>query len=218
MLVKDCMTRHPIMVSPATAAAEAQKVMMENRIRHLPVAGDGKRLLGLMTRARLALKPDTLGSLNVWEITRYLSGLTVQELMLPAVEVCTIAPDKTVERAARMLAEHKIGCLPVLEEGVVVGILSEVDVLHSFQEMLGLPAQGIRVTIRMPDRIGEFSKLTSALAGQGWGIMGIGTFPTPRRPGYYDAVLKIPNITLAEVKELFSQIPDQEIVDIREVA
>ena len=218
MLVKDCMTRHPILIAPETPAAEAQKIMSENRIRHLPVVGDGKRLLGLITRQRLALKPDTLGSLNVWEITRYLSDLTVKDIMLKADEVHTTEPDRTVERAARTLTDNKIGCLPVVEEGIVVGILSEVDLLRSFQEMLGLTAEGVRITVRAPDRAGEGAKLMAALAEHGWKVMGIGIFYLPKHPGYYDSVLKVEGVTVAEAEQALSQVPDQEIVDIREVA
>ena len=217
MLVKDCMTRHPVMVPPTTPAPEAQHIMAENKIRHLPVVGDGKRLAGLITRQRLALKADTIASLDVWEITRYLSNLTVKDVMLKAADVHTITPDRTIERAAAILTEHKIGCLPVVEEGdVVVGILSEVDLLRSFQEMLGLPAEGVRVTVRMPNKEGEFAKLTAMISQHGLGIMGIGSFPSPRRPGYYDMVLKIPRVTLSEVEAILSRVPDQEIVDIRQ--
>jgi acetoin utilization protein AcuB len=212
------MMRHPIMITPTTRAAEAQQIMAENKVRHLPVVGDGKRLLGLITRTRLHLKPDTLASLNMWEITRYLTNVTVKDVMLKAERVHTITPDRTIERAAHVMTDHKIGCLPVIEDGVVVGILSDVDLLHAFQAMLGLPAEGVRVTMRMPDREGEFAKLTTVIAEQGWGIMGIGSFPTPRQPGFYDMVLKIPRISLAQVREVLSGVPDQEIVDIREVA
>lgn len=217
MLVKDCMTRHPIMLAPEMPAAEAQKVMMENKVRHLPVVGDGKRLLGLITRERLALKPDTMASLNVWEITRYLSNLKVKDIMLKADEVQAIDPDRTVERAARMMTDHKIGCLPVVEENVVVGILTEVDLLRSYQEMLGLPSEGVRVTVRQIERAGEGEKLIRPIAEKGWLVMGMGSFPSPKRPGYYDVVLKITGVTLAEVQEVLSQVPEQEIIDIREV-
>jgi len=218
MLVKDCMTRHPIMIAPETAAAEAQGIMSENKVRHLPVIGDGKKLLGLITRQRLALKPDTLASLNVWEITRYLSTLKVKDLMLKAENVHTTNPDRTIERAAKLMADHKVGCLPVVEEdNVVIGILSEIDLLRSFQEMLGLPSEGVRVTVRQVERVGEGLKLTKTIAEKGWPIMGIGGFPAPRRPGYYDIVLKITGVTVDEVKEVLSQIPEQEIVDIRSV-
>lgn len=219
MLVKDCMTRHPIMVSPEVPAVEVEKIMAENHVRHIPVVGDGKRLVGLLTRQRLALKPDTMGSLNVWEISRFLSNLSVSDLMLKANEVQTITPERTIERAAQIMMDHKIGCLPVLEDKVVVvGILSEVDVLRAFQEMLGLPAAGVRVTVRMPNQKGEFAKLTGTISQHGWGIMGIGSFPSPRRSGFYDMVLKIPDVTVDEVRAVLSQVPEQEIVDIREFA
>ena len=216
MLVQDYMTRHPIMIAPEAAASEAEQLMSENELRHLPVVGDGKRLLGLITPQRLALKPDTLASLNVWEITRFLADLRVKDLMLPADQVYTIAPDQAVERAARTMAEHRIGCLPVLEEdNVVLGILTEVDLLRCLQDALGLHVEGVRVTVRMPNREGEFAKLTSTMAERGWGIMGIGGFPTPRRPGYYDVVLKMPGVTPEQAKDAFNGVEDQEIVDIR---
>jgi acetoin utilization protein AcuB len=217
MLVKDCMTRHPIMVSPATPAAEAQHIMAENRIRHLPVVGEGKRLVGLITRQRLALNPDSVSSFNFWEISRYLANLTVAKVMLPATEVITIDPDRTVERAAKMMSDSKIGCLPVIEDNVVVGILSEVDLMTALAEMLGLPAEGVRVTIRMPDGSGQFTRLMTTVAGQNWCVMGIGSFPTPRRPGYYDVVIKISDVTTEQVRTGLSQLEDQEVVDVREV-
>jgi acetoin utilization protein AcuB len=192
--------------------------MTENHVRHLPVASDGKKLEGLITRTRLSLKPDMLGSLDMWEISRHLSNLSVKEVMVKKEKVHTIGSDRTIERAAKMMADHKVGCLPVLDnDGVVEGIISEVDVLHSYQEMLGLPMDGLRVTVRMPDKNGEFSKLMKVLGENGWGVMGIGTYPTHRKEGWYDVVLKIPHVTAEQVREAFSQIEAQEVVDIRDV-
>jgi acetoin utilization protein AcuB len=203
------------MISPTTKAAEAENIMTENKVRHLPVVGDGKRLEGLVTRQSLAIKPDMLGSLNVWEITRYLANMTVKQVMVRAGEVITTSPDKTIERAARTMSEHKIGCLPVIDDGVVVGIITEIDLMNAFQIMLGLPASGVRVTVRMPNQNGEFAKLTAALSENQWGVMGIGSFPSPRMDGFYDVVLKIPGVETAEVEAAFNKIPGQEVVDIR---
>lgn len=218
MLVRDCMTRHPVMAPPTMLAAEAQHIMHENQIRHLPVVGDGKRLLGLVDQMSFALDPGALASLDVWDITRHLSRLSVSDIMAPAERIETIAPDLTIERAARRMTEHKLSCLPVVEaSGVVVGVLTEVDLLNAFQVMLGLPSDGVRVTMRMPDRPGEFAKLTAMLGRQEWGVMGIGTFPTPRREGFYDAVIKIRGVGVDEARAVLSQVPDQEVVDVREV-
>ncbi|NOZ48494.1 MAG: CBS domain-containing protein [Chloroflexi bacterium] len=217
MLVKDIMTRHPILVAPETPVTEVQSIMVENQVRHLPVAGDGKRLQGLITRQRLALSADELGSLNVWEITRHISQLTAKQIMLKKAQVITIDPDRTVERAAALITDHKISGLPVIENGIIVGILTETDLLRAFQIMLGLPMAGVRVTVRMPNRKGEFNKLSTVLAQKGWGVAGMGSFPTPRHSGQYDLVLKISDVSVEEVKEALSDIPDQTIVDIRTV-
>lgn len=218
MLVNDCMTRHPILISPEIPASEAQKIMAENNIRHLPVTGSGKRLKGLITRRNFALAPDVLASLDVWDITRYLSGLNVKNIMLNADKVYTITPQKTVERAARVMNEHKIGCLPVVEDGsVVVGIITESDLLDALQEMLGMPENGVRVTVRMPDRPGEFAKLSDALGEHMMGVIGIGTYPSRRREGFWDVVLKIRKVSCPEVDAALSNIPDQEIIDLRDV-
>ena len=218
MLVKDCMTRHPIMISASTKASEAQQIMADNHIRHLPVATDGKRLNGLITRARLTLKPDVFGSLNMWEITRQLATLTVKDIMVRHKDVVTIQADRTIERAAQIMADKKVGCLPVIDkDNAIVGIISEVDVLRSYQEMMGLPAPGLRVTVRMPNKKGEFTKLMKVLGDNDWGVMGIGTYPTHRQEGFYDVVLKIPEVSADDVRTAFSQIEDQEVVDIRDV-
>lgn len=217
MLVKDCMTRHPIMIGPDTPASEAQNLMASNRIRHLPVVGDGKRLLGLITNERLALKSDMVGSLSVWEISRYVSNLKVKDVMLKVGSVQTIDSDRTVERAAKMMSDGKLSALVVIDDGVVSGIITETDVMNALQQMLGLPKEGVRVTLRMPNRLGEFGKVTAILSEKQWGIMGIGSFPTHKDDQSYDVVLKIPGVTTEEVKEALGNIENQKIVDIRDV-
>jgi acetoin utilization protein AcuB len=217
MLVKDYMTRHPLMVAPTMSIVEAQRFMGENNIRHLPVYGEGKRLLGLVTKQSLLIHPGTLGSLDVWEITRYLSDLAVGDVMVKAQDVVTIEQEATIEEAARLMVESKIGCLPVLEEGIVVGIITDTDLLAHLTNLLGWPFGGVRVTIRVPDRIGEFAKITSAIASQGWGIYAAGAAPTPKHPGYWDAVVKVRGVPKDDLLAVLEKVEGQEIVDVREV-
>jgi acetoin utilization protein AcuB len=216
MLVKDFMTRHPVMVPPTTPAAEAQKILRENKIRHLPIVGDGKRLAGLITRQRLGVSPTDLGSLNVWEITRFLSSLTVKDMMVKGKDVITTAPVATLEEAAQTMATKKIGCLVVLEQGVVVGIITETDLLVELNQLLGGDVSGVRVTIRTPDRIGEFAKVFGAISSQGWGIYASGSVPSPKNPGYWDVVLKVRDVPKDDLVAVLGQIEGQEIVDARE--
>ena len=140
MLVKDYMTRHPLMADPTMSIMDAQRYMGENRIRHLPIVGDGKRLLGLVTPHSLLADPSRIGSLDVWEIARYLSRLTVEQAMIKPKDIITIGPNTTIEEAARVMVEGKIGCLPVLEEGILVGIITETDMMAHLMKLLGAPS------------------------------------------------------------------------------
>lgn len=218
MLVKDYMTRHPIMISPDALASKAQHVMIENKIRHLPVVSDGKRLVGLVTRHRLSVPPSDLPSLNVWEISRILSKLKVKDVMVKLGDLVTIKQESVVEEAAAIMAQNKIGCLPVVDEGgIVIGIISEIDLLAELSSLLGGGVQGVRVTIRVPDQVGEFAKVTTAIASQGWGIYSSGGVPSPKTPGYWDMIVKVRNVTVADLTEVLSKIDGQEIRDIREI-
>ena len=217
MFVRDYMTRHPLMAEPTMSIVEAQRYMGENNIRHLPIVGDGKRLLGLVTRQTLLVDPGRLGSLDVWEITRFLSRLTVKDIMIKARDVITISQDATIEEAARLMITQRIGCLPVLNEGILVGVITEMDLLAQLTNLLGGTVPGVRVTMRVPDRVGEFAKVTSAIALQGWGIYASGEVPAPKDPGYWHFVIKVRHVSKEEMVTVLEKIEDQQIIDVREV-
>lgn len=218
MFVKDYMTRHPILIEPEKQVAEAQRLMGENKVRHIPVVGDGKRLLGLITPDRLRISPGTLHSLDVWEITRYLSNLTVEKVMVKGPDLHTIGPEATLEDAAYILCHHRIGGLPVVEDGIVVGIITEIDLLAEFENLLGANEPGWRVTMRVPDVRGEFSRLSQAMSGKGWGIMAMGSVRSPKSPDHWDIVMKVRGCTDTELMPVLQSIEGQEIVDVREAS
>jgi acetoin utilization protein AcuB len=217
MFVRDYMTRHPVMVEPNMSIVEAQGIMAEAQVRHLPVAHEGKRLAGLVTRERLRIPPADLGSLNVWEISRFLSNMKVKDVMVKEKNVVTISPDAPLEEAAQVMVNHKIGGLPVLEEGIIVGILTEVDMLAQLVTLLGGSVPGVRVTIRVPDQVGEFAKITRAIASKGWGIYTSGSVPTPKRPDSWDIVIKMCDVPKDELVEVLTKIEGQELLDVRDV-
>ena len=217
MFVRDYMTKHPVMVEPTMSIMEAQGIMAEAKVRHLPIAEHGKRLVGLITRERLRIPPADLGSLNVWEMTRFLSNLRVLDVMVKAKDVITIDPGATIEEAAQTMARHRIGCLPVLEEGIVMGIITEQDMLINLSELLGGNVSGVRATVRVPDRNGEFAKITAAMAARGWGVYASGGLPTPKRPGYWDIVIKVRNVSKEALVPVLESIEGQELIDVRQV-
>jgi acetoin utilization protein AcuB len=217
MLVKDYMTRHPIMIPPTMPAAEAQKLMVENKVRHLPVVGDGKRPLGLVTRERLRIPPADLGSLNVWEITRYLSELTAKDVMVKGKDLLTIGPNATLEEAAQTMAENRYGCLPVVEDNVVVGIITETDLLVELADLLGRHVTGVRIVVRVPEKVGGYAKVMGTFWARGWGLYATGSVPAPRRPGYWDMVLKVRDASKEEIVAALEEVEEAQIVDVREI-
>ena len=219
MFIKDYMTKHPVTIASKASIVEAQGIMAETHVRHLPVVETGKRLVGLITQETLRVPPTRLTSLNVWEITRFLSDLTVSDVMVKGKSVITVEPDVTIEEGARILVENKIGCLPVVEDGIVVGIITDADIMAHLMEMMAAQSPGIRTTVRMHvNRPGELAKLVAAVAAQGWGIEALGGAPSPRDPEkWWDAVIKLRGIPKEKVSAVLGNIPDQEIIDCREV-
>lgn len=217
MFVRDYMTKHPLMVEPTMPVLKAQGYMGENKIRHVPVVGDGKQLLGLITRQTLLVQPAKLSSLNIWEIARHFSGQTVSQVMVPRPQVVAIHPGATIEEAARVMVDNKIGCLPVLENDVVVGMLTEIDLMAQMLQLLGADFEGHRVTMEIPDRLGEFAKLTRAVAEQGWGFIGVGTYPAPKTPGKWHVVFKLRNIDRGRLLEVLNNVDDQRVLDVRQL-
>jgi len=115
------------------------------------------------------------------------------------------------------MARHKIGCLPVVDEGIVMGIITEQDMLVRLSQLLGGNVLGVRATVRVPDRIGEFAKITAAMAARGWGIYASGGLPTPKRPGYWDVVIRVRDVPKDDLLAVLNGIEGQEVVDVREV-
>jgi acetoin utilization protein AcuB len=129
MQVKDWMTPTPITVPPTMPVFEARTLMQERRVRHLLVT-EGGELVGMVTDRDLRLNlPERADGLSVWDINHMLARLTVGEVM--ARRVLTVGASRSIEAAARLLLQHRIGALPVLEGSRVVGILTETDLLRA---------------------------------------------------------------------------------------
>ena len=219
MLVKDYMSRHPYMLEEDSSIVDAQRYMSDVHVRHLPVVGDGKRLLGLITRETLMIEPGSLDSLNVWEITRYLSGMKVKKIMIKAQDVITVDENAAIEDAALLMIENKIGCLPVLKDRVVMGMITQEDLLVQLCRLLVTRRPGLRIALGMPDKTGEAQKLLDCIKNQGWEIQSMGGMPDPKDETRYSIVVKImADAPMKEVENIINQIEGQEVRDIRKTA
>ena len=128
-LVQDWMTRNVITVTPFTGLFDAYNLLVENRIRRLPVLEDG-RLVGILTDSDIMdIRPSSLNSLSGLEMSYFFAQLKVGEAM--TVDPMTVGPGETIGEAASIMLEEKISSLPVIDDNErLVGIITESDIFR----------------------------------------------------------------------------------------
>jgi acetoin utilization protein AcuB len=150
------MKSDPITINPDTSFYEAENLIRSKGIRHLPVVNKEKHLVGLVTdRDIREAGPSDASTLSIQEMHYLLGKLQVKGLMAPLKKLITVGPETIVERAAQLMYEHKIGCLPVIEGKQLVGIITETDLLELFVDIVGLNVEGTRITIALEDEPGQ---------------------------------------------------------------
>ena len=133
MKVRDIMTTPPITVEMDMPVLEARQLMGLHCIRHLPVT-DGGRLMGIVTDRDIRLSlPSSATRLSVLELDVLIARLTVGSVMTKTV--ITVEPAHDAAEAGRIMLDHKIGALPVVDRGVIVGIVTQTDMLRAFVTM-----------------------------------------------------------------------------------
>ena len=131
--VRDWMTPNPVIVSPGTSLRKAHWLMIDNKVRRLPVM-DGEHLVGIVTMEDLRrAEPSTGIGLDLVKITDMLSRMTVRQLMTKDPK--TITPDTPLIEAARMMLKQEISTLPVMEAGQLVGIITESDIFRAYVKL-----------------------------------------------------------------------------------
>jgi acetoin utilization protein AcuB len=214
MLVRERMSTNPITITADTPITEALRVMRQNDVRRLPVLDQEGTMVGIVSEKDLLYaSPSPATSLSVYEMHYMLSQFLVSELM--TTDVITITPDTPVEEAARIMADHKIGGLPVMEGGKVVGIITETDVFTVLLEMLGAREPGFRLTLGIPERKGEMARITTAIAQLGGNILALGTF-LGDDPTTGVVTVKVEDVAIDQLEAAMHDL-GLEILDAREI-
>jgi acetoin utilization protein AcuB len=211
MLVGERMTTSVVMVSPDDPIQEVLQKMKTEGIRRTPVVKDGK-LVGMVSEKDLLnATPSIATSLSVWELNYLLSKITVSELMTK--NVISVTPTTPIEEAARIMADNKIGGLPVTEGAELVGIITETDLFRLFLELTGAREFGVRATFTLADQPGELAKVAAAVAEIGGNVIAIGTF-SDEDQATREVVLKVGSIEISVVEEILKKFA-KEVKDIR---
>jgi acetoin utilization protein AcuB len=216
MLVKDRMTSDPFCGHPEMAVTEAQELMREKRIRHLPIVDDKGMLVGLITqRSLVRALPSDVSNFSRFEVSYVLAKIKVRDVM--ATNVITVDQNTAVEEAARVMADKRIGCLPVMQEDRMVGIITDNDLFTIMVDLLGARRSGVRLTVLQPDRVGEVARLTTAIAKEGGYLsVCVGYYP-PKIPDSWTSVCKVLNLSQSKLVEIIDGLEDMQVQDVREI-
>ncbi len=197
------MTKNPVTVSADTSIDEAAGLMKMNHFRRLPIVENGKVLGIISDRDISRIAPSPATTLAKYEINSLLSKMTVKDIM--STPIVSVSEDATVEEAALIMCNNKIGGLPVISSvGILVGIITETDIFRVFVKVMGLASGKTRVTLDFQDKIGATKEISDVFASHQLNIDSFVSFNTPN--GDSEAIIRgdFPDLTaiVADLEKL----------------
>ncbi|AND78846.1 CBS and ACT domain-containing protein [Streptococcus pantholopis] len=168
MPVKDFMTKKVVYVSPDTTVAAAADMMREQDLRRLPVI-ENDRLVGLVTAGTMAeASPSKASSLSIYEMNYLLNKTKIRDIMIK--DVVTVSQYARLEDAIYIMMKHRVGILPVVDNGQIYGVITDKDVFKAFLEVSGYGEEGVRAVILADDSIGVLAKVVDTITNENLNI------------------------------------------------
>jgi len=215
MFVREKMTANPVTIRADASVPEALEFMREKKVRRLPVLDAHGKLVGMVSEKDLLYaSPSPSTTLSSWEIPSILSKLKVEKIMTK--KLVAILEDVPIEEAARIMADQKIGGLPVLRDGGLVGIITETDIFRALLQLLGGRRSGVRVTASIASAKGTVAAVSGAVARAGGDIVGLGMSDGAGFSGTeWLLTLKVQGIARDALVQALKPVVD-EVLDVRE--
>lgn len=188
MYVSDWMTKKVYTIEPDDYLSDVLSLMREKCIKHIPVIKNGKLRGILSDRDIKEYSPSKATSLDIYELHYLLAKTKIKEIM--KTKVITTAPDTPVEEAAMLMLDSNIGCLPVLDDGELVGIISDKDIYRALVDITGVRHGGHRVCVTIEDRAGSIKEVADIIRNHNFRLQGILTSYEGVKEGYRKVVIR----------------------------
>lgn len=186
MIAEEIMSKDVITLNSTDTIQTAMKVMRENKIRHIPIVDDQKRLIGLVTTQSIRNAAPSIFYANEHTDVLHKPLSTIMK-----TNVITGHPLDFVEDIAMLFYENKIGCLPILNGQIVVGIISESDLLHTFVKFTGADQPGSHIEIKATNKTGILHELTAIFKDKNLNISSILMRPDPTDDKHVIIVIRV---------------------------
>ncbi len=174
MIIANIMKGSPMYVTPDMALTDVRELMTKESLERFPVLDEDSNLIGIITKKDLMkADPSSATTLDVYEISYLLSKIKVKKIMQK--NVFSVQETEVIEEAARIMAEKNIGCLPVMRDDTLVGMITQEDLFQAMIAMFGAWHQGVRITFELDEKPGQIAKLAQAIADQNGNIISLVT-------------------------------------------
>ncbi|MEH7524122.1 acetoin utilization AcuB family protein [Bacillus sp. JJ1503] len=187
MIVEEIMWTEVVALSKDDSIAKAIKLMNEKKIRHLPIIDENQRLIGLVTDRDIR---DATPSI-LFETEKFKELLQNPLKMIMKTDIITGHPLDFVEEISAILYEHRIGCLPILKDDKLVGIVTETDLLRTLVELTGAHQPGSQIEVKVPNKAGMLYEITTVIRNRKANIQSVLVYPDKKDEKYKIIVLRV---------------------------
>jgi len=188
MFVCDWMTKKVFTVGIDDFLTDALAIMKEKGCKHIPVVKNGV-LKGIISdRDIKEYSPSKATSLDIYELHYLLANTKIKDIV--KMKVYTTAPDTPIEEAAMIMLDQKIGCLPVLKDAELVGIISDKDIFHALVDITGVRHGGVRICVTIEDSPGSIKEVADIIRKHGFGLQGVLSTYEGVKEGYRKVVIR----------------------------
>ena len=210
MLISDWMTKDVVTVEPDVSMMKISKILKEKHIRRLPVVDAGKKLLGIVTdRDIKEASPSKATTLDIHELYYLLSEIKVKDIM--TVKPFTVTVNNTIEKAAVLMMEKRVGGLPVVDDqGVVVGIITESDIFKVLISITGARFGGVQLALKLPNTPGSLKEVLELLRAEEVRIISILTsHGRLQEEGFRQVFVRIQDLEKGALDDLIGKLKNR---------
>ena len=186
MLVEQIMNTEVVTISPTTTIEEAMKLLLNNRIRHLPIINERNEVVGIVSDRDIRdASPSSFIKDNEFNVLQN----EIQTIM--SHPVTTIHPMDFVEEIARIFYDKEFACLPVVSNNKLVGVVTEKHMLYTLIQLTGTHVQGSQIEIKVPHRPGILPEVAQIFGNHNINIASVLIYPYNNDPHYKVLVFRV---------------------------
>ncbi len=186
MIVEEIMKTDVATLLPTDTIGDAMKLMEERKIRHIPIINEEKHLVGLITVAKIR---DATPS--IFHANEHPEDLKKPLESIMEKSVITGHPLDFVEEMAGLFYEHKISCIPVINDQKLIGIVTETDLLRTMVELTGAHQPGSQIEIKVPNITGILSDIAGIIRNRNANILSVLVYQDKQDEQYKILVIRV---------------------------